>query len=108
MRYKSKRSRACDISQEVKDRVWHRDHGRCVICGHVGFPNAHYINRSHGGLGIEQNIVTLCPVCHEAYDNGNRKEEIKAKLQEYLCKQYECWDESKLVYNKWGFLRFKN
>ena len=28
----SKRSRACEISQKVKEIVWNRDNHRCVIC----------------------------------------------------------------------------
>ena len=59
---KSKRSKATDIPMSVKKKVWERDCGRCVVCGnHCNvMPNAHYIPRSKGGLGIEENIITLC------------------------------------------------
>ena len=61
----SKRSKACDISMEVKKKVWERDEHKCVICHNpYAKPNAHYIARSQGGLGIEENIVTLCLRCH--------------------------------------------
>ena len=65
---KSKRAKACDISKKVKDRVWERDGGRCIICGSpYAMPNSHYIRRSQGGLGIEENIVTMCLCCHNMY-----------------------------------------
>lgn len=54
---KSKRSKATDIPQKVKQAVWERDGGRCVVCGCCRnvMPNAHFISRSKGGLGIEEN-----------------------------------------------------
>ena len=78
---KSKRAKATDISQRVKEIVWERDKGRCVVCGNKFnvMPNAHILSRSHGGLGIETNIVTLCSnftinKCHYKFDNGTKKE----------------------------------
>ena len=58
---KTRRSKACDISQKVKQRVWERDNGCCVICGnnYNVMPNAHYIPRSKGGLGIEENVFKI-------------------------------------------------
>lgn len=72
-------------------------------------PNAHYIPRSKGGLGIEENIVTLCTNmspsrCHYKYDFGSRKEkeEIGGKIKDYLKGQYLDWSEDKLTYNRCG------
>ena len=70
MNYKSRRSRACAIPEDVKQKVCERDGGSCIFCGKPGGPVAHVIPRSHGGLGIEQNIVTACIVCHELMDNS--------------------------------------
>lgn len=71
--YKSKRARATDIPKSVKDKVWERDKERCIYCGSpCAMPNAHYISREKGGLGVEQNIVTLCIKCHHAYDHGSK------------------------------------
>ena len=100
---KSKRSKATDISKEVKERVFERDNGRCIICGRPGMPNAHYIRRSQGGLGIEQNIVTLCLACHTAYDDGFKREEYGKKIREYLLYIYSFngWNEDDLKYTKW-------
>lgn len=65
-------------------------------------PNAHYIPRSQGGLGIEENVVTLCLGCHMRYDNGAGREQTKAEIKSYLEELYPEWDESKLTYKKWG------
>lgn len=111
MTLKSKRAKATDISPEVKQRVWIRDKKSCVVCGNTinVMPNAHYIPRSKGGLGIERNIVTLCSnftpnKCHYRFDFGNKKErkEIKEKIKNYLMSKYDDWDESKLIYKKWS------
>lgn len=100
---KSRRTKACEIPQQVRDKVFERDDGRCIICHKVGIPNAHYIRRSQGGLGIEQNVVTLCPVCHFNYDNGFKREEYGKIIKEYLQYIYSTngWNEDDLKYTKW-------
>lgn len=102
--YKSARSRATDIPKKVKEKVYERDNGCCVICGQRGMPNAHYISRARGGLGIEQNIVTLCHKCHYAYDFGNASERESCKyiIKEYLTSCYPNLNEKDLVYKKWS------
>ncbi len=106
---KSKRSKATDISQSVKQKVWERDNGRCVVCGnnYNVMPNAHYISRAKGGLGIEENVVTLCTnftknQCHHKFDNGTReeRERIGVIIENYLKSKYPDWDKEKLFYNK--------
>jgi len=100
---KSARSKACDISKKVKDEVWERDEHRCILCwSSQAMPNAHYIPRSMGGLGIAENIVTLCIHCHDAYDHTVRRAEIGEKIKKYLQEQYPEWDEGKLIFKKWG------
>lgn len=100
----SKRSSACDISMSVKQKVWERDHHHCINCGSpYSMPNAHYISRAHGGLGIEENIVTLCHDCHHNYDNGKSKElkeHIKSKIETYLKSIYPDWNVESLIYKK--------
>lgn len=107
---KTKRSKATDISDSVKKKVFERDNGCCVICGNSYnvMPNAHYIPRSKGGLGIEQNVVTMCTEltinkCHRKYDFGTKKERsvIKNKIKKYLQDKYEDWDEKDLIYKKY-------
>ena len=103
MRFKSKRSKACDISQEVKHIVYARDGSRCIFCGsYSGLPNAHFIPRSHGGLGVEENIITACPDCHYRMDNTIDRPVYLEAAEEYLRNIYPEWDKKKLVYSKWG------
>lgn len=106
---KSNRAKATDISSKVKKIVWERDEGRCVVCGgcYNTMPNAHFISRNNGGLGIEENVVTLCTEltenkCHRKYDFGTReeREEIGQIIEDYLRSCYKNWDKEKLVYKK--------
>ena len=71
-----KRKKATDIKPEVKKRVEERDGWCCIFCrefGESGFEptdHAHYIGRAQGGLGIEENLVYVCPAHHFEMDNG--------------------------------------
>ena len=94
----SRQQRACDISASVKKKVWERDKRRCVYCGSpYAMPNAHFIRRSHGGLGIEENVVTLCQDCHRDFDSY-KNPEIERYLELYLKEHYENWNKQKLIY----------
>jgi 5-methylcytosine-specific restriction endonuclease McrA len=104
---KSRRAKACDIPQSVKKRVWERDGGRCIFCGSTVnvMPNAHFIPRSAGGLGIEQNVMTACTRfgpgdCHYKFDNGTEREEMREKAREHFRSIYPDWDEQKLYYRR--------
>lgn len=98
-----KMTRACQISTKVKQKVRERDNDVCVLCGSpYGEPNAHYIARSHGGLGVEENTLTLCYKCHTAYDNSANRRCIKEILKNHLRKHYPDWDEERLVYRKYA------
>ena len=77
-----------------------RDGGRCVFCGRQGFPNAHYIPRSHGGLGIEENILTACVECHRRFDSTTDRKIYLDAARRYLSGCYEGWNEEELVYRK--------
>lgn len=111
MKYRSnRRSKACDISPKVRQTVWLRDKGRCVVCGNAYnvAPNAHYISRQRGGLGIEQNIVTLCSnftdnQCHRRFDGGTKaeREELDAKIWNYLQEHYPGLKKDDLIFKKW-------
>ena len=106
------RTKALEIPKTVKETVAERDsfdgHPCCLLCGspapvnnRLAFSNAHFISRSQGGLGVEENIVTLCPNCHiNRYDQGAEREQIREFLRNYLIKHYPEWDESTLVYRK--------
>ena len=101
---KHKLTKACEISPKVREIVTERDGGSCIICGQVGIPNAHYIPRGQCGLGIEQNVVTLCQQCHHLYDNGGQREEFGNLIKKYLQSQYENWDSINLKLDKWNWV----
>lgn len=105
------RTKSLGITIRVKEEVADRDsfygHPCCLWCGlpapasdRLAFSNAHYVPRSQGGLGVERNIVTLCPTCHRRYDQSTDREKMGEFLRDYLKKQYEDWDESQLYYRK--------
>ncbi len=100
MNYKTKRAKACDISRDVKERVFERD-GYCVFCGNPNAsPNAHYLSRAQGGLGVEQNILTLCNACHYRYDNTTDRKAMREFFKKYLMSKYVDWNENDLIYKK--------
>lgn len=102
---KSKRTRACEISQKTKEIVWNRDNHRCVICKRYvprTYANAHFIKRSQGGLGIPENIVTLCSECHFKEDFGKDTKLYERQIENYLKSIYGTnWSKEKLVYKKY-------
>jgi 5-methylcytosine-specific restriction endonuclease McrA len=97
---KSQRTKALEIPPQVKKAVFERDGGACVWCAKRGDPCAHYIPRSHGGLGIEENILTLCWDCHMRYDQSEDRAEMGEFFKGYLKSKYPDWDETKLIYKK--------
>lgn len=107
MAYKSKRSKATDITVQTKHEVLIRDNGCCILCGRQGSPNAHVVPRSNRGLGIKENIVTLCHECHYSMDfTSNRKAMLK-QCEEYLENEYPSFhkngfDKDKVQFKKWG------
>lgn len=100
MSYKTKRAKATDIPQKVKRAVWERD-GHCVFCGNpYASPNAHYISRAQGGLGIEENVITLCACCHDRYDNSIDRKSMREFFRDYLKSKYPNWKEEDLYYKR--------
>lgn len=97
---KARRTKALEIPPEVKKAVYERDGGACIWCAKRGEPNAHYIPRSHGGLGIEENILTLCWGCHMEYDQTTNRGRMGEFFKGYLMSKYPDWDETKCIYKK--------
>lgn len=105
------RTKALGITIRVKEEVAERDsidgYPCCIACGlpapqynRLAFSCAHYISRAQGGLGVEENILTLCPNCHHRYDQTTDRAMLKPFFGRYLKSHYPNWDESKLVYQK--------
>jgi len=104
------RTKSLAIPKEIKQRVAERDSCErwpcCILCGRpaptsapLAYSCAHYISRAQGGLGIEENTLTLCPRCHQEYDTTER-EKLRPFLKRYLQEHYENWSEEKLIYQK--------
>ena len=104
------------IPAKVKAAVAARDsaHGpaTCILCGTPGSPCCHVVRRSQGGMGVEENIVSLCGPCHYAFDEGmgmkrlhplgfTTQEQIQDYIIEYLRTFYPDWSKEKVTYKKW-------
>lgn len=101
---KSKRTKALEITKAVKIKVWERDNHCCIFCGRYvewNLANSHYIKRSHGGLGIEENIMTNCVECHGRFDDSKYREIMKPIAERYLKSKYSDWSEENLIYKKY-------
>jgi len=62
---KEKRSRR--ISQDVKDKVWNRDKGKCVECdSNENLEFDHIIPVSKGGANTYRNLQLLCENCNRS------------------------------------------
>lgn len=55
-----------------------------------------------GGLGIPENIVTLCPECHYEEDHGQNTQDYEDYIENYLKGIYGAeWNKENLIYRKW-------
>lgn len=95
-------------------KIIDRDQG-CIFCKNYLFmpPTSRYeqsihdimhiVNKSQGGLGIEQNGVLGCRYHHSQLDNGNQglREQMQEFIESYMKEQYENWDRKDLVFDKW-------
>lgn len=88
------------IPKAVKEGVYRRDGGLCVICRQPGLPTAHIVRRSQGGRGIEQNIVTLCPRCHREFDEGRDRDTYEVRIIAYIKGFYPDWSREDMIYRK--------
>ncbi len=104
-----KDTRARDFDRKAKAAISERDSidgwPCCVNCGAaapapLAWSNAHFISRAQGGLGIPENGLTLCPVCHRRYDQTTDRPVLREYFVEYLQSKYAGWDESKLYYRR--------
>jgi len=104
---KSKTTQALEIPHKVKESVHKRDNGCDIWDGtpvDVSCSCCHYIPRTHSGLGIEQNIVTLSPENHRLFDKGpiEVRMAMEAFIKVYLMTYYANWGwtEEKLKYKR--------
>ena len=101
MKYKSERSRACDIPDKVKEIVWERDRRHCIVCGsRYAKPNAHFISRAQGGLGIPENVVTMCRAHHHVYDQTTERFSFREFIREYLNRFYPDFTDEQRTFKR--------
>lgn len=96
-----KRTKLCSITPKVRQAVERRDNGLCIFCKRPGRGEAHFISRAQGGLGVEENILTVCRECHNAMDNSTRREIMLKIAEAYLREHYPFWNKEDLIYKKY-------
>lgn len=97
-----KMTKATSIPKNVKEIVFARDDGRCILChSPYGLPCSHVVRRSQCGKGVEQNIVTLCHKCHREFDEGENREQLYDEVVAYLKQFYPDWSREQVIYRKW-------
>lgn len=104
-----KDTKARNFTREVKIAISKRDSidgwPCCVYCGAAApeelcWSNAHFISRAQGGLGVESNGLTLCPICHRNYDQTTARNRMREYFREYLSSRYKGWNEQDLIQRK--------
>lgn len=101
---KHRQTKEKEIPPKVKEAVYERDNHRCIFCNKI-VPKrcacCHFIPRSAGGLGIEQNIFTACDNCHREQDNGLHTKKFDRDAKRYLKGIYKTkWKVEDLIYKK--------
>lgn len=105
-------TKATSIPKSVKEAVYERDNGRCIICGAPGGPWCHIVRRSQGGVGTERNVVTLCGLCHYSLDEGlflgrlkplglTTQRDVEGYVIGYIKGFYPDWTRESVTYHKW-------
>lgn len=109
-----KRTKATAISAKVRARIRERD-GGCIFCKMQDIREQpdkaayalgrleimHFVNRSQGGLGIEENLAVGCTYHHSIMDNSAGGYKLRERMEEYLRGIYPNWDETQKTYSKW-------
>lgn len=97
------RTKATSITTKMRTYIHERDQ-YCIHCGNTqGLTIAHaYVNRSHGGKGIKENLCLLCIECHHFYDNGmyETHQQVKKSVHSYMESLYGKPNYKKITYKK--------
>lgn len=111
-----KETKATAIPASVKAAVALRDCANgpatCIICEEPGTPCCHVVRRSQGGKWVVENIVSLCPMCHYAFDEGlymrrlrplgfECQQDVKEFIIDYIKGFYPDWTAESVTYHKW-------
>lgn len=109
----NRRTKALQFDTKTKKKILERDNG-CIFC-QIGFHMKatddfqykildimHIVNKSQGGLGIEENGVTGCRYHHGLLDNGSKglREEMLRYIEEYMKGIYPGWNREINIFKK--------
>ena len=51
--------------RSLRQEILRRDHWKCQLCGAMTKLEVHHQQfRSHSGEDVEENLITLCQICH--------------------------------------------
>jgi 5-methylcytosine-specific restriction protein A len=67
------------VPQRQAERIRRRDGHTCRRCGLHGHEVDHIINVKSGGLDVDENLETLCRICHRAKTQGEAKAAVAAR-----------------------------
>jgi predicted restriction endonuclease len=110
----NKRTKALQFPKATALKIVERDE-MCIFCKlyyHMDSTSTlayqiqqimHIVNKSQGGLGIEENGVLGCQYHHGLLDNGNLglRDEMIEILEEHLKNLYPGWTEDSVKFDKW-------
>lgn len=99
---KNQAKTSIDVTEEVRTRVYERDNYTCVYCKHPNLMRptkdnqdykfceiGHYRTKGATNLNIEENLVTICNVCHGLQHQDLLKgKQIRDAMGRYLKKLY--------------------
>lgn len=114
---KSIRTKALEIPRSVKEAVHKRQKGRSLFAPYPAISVeeccCHFIPRSKGGLGIEENIFGCTQEQHRLFDNNvlisptSRRitnltiKQMHSVVRNHMIRSYgSTWNERKLIYKK--------
>jgi 5-methylcytosine-specific restriction endonuclease McrA len=67
---------------KLHNEILQRDNWRCQACGSMQNLQVHHLRfRSRSGDDIEENLITLCFMCHAAVHGGSYKTRIASPNQ---------------------------
>lgn len=109
----NKRTKYLQFTPAIIGKMLRRDEG-CIFCKMRFYMNnpyqwnysildsMHIVNKSQGGLGIEENGVIGCRYHHGLLDNGSKglREEMLHIIEDYMKEIYPGWNKEDLIYRK--------
>jgi len=106
------------FDQATAEKIMERDNYLCFFCERSFYMKCsspmllripdimHLVNKSQGGLGIEENGVLGCRYHHGLLDNGNKglRPEMLEMLEVYLKEHYVNWTREAVIFKKYNFV----